>query len=709
MTAASDISRRSVLGFLAGAPLLPLAGVSLSMLAGCATRGSGPVPTSVAFVGMGAPATADAQATTTVASAMEVAYSDGSRKALKLGYRPLFLTGDQVPDGKGGTTLAGGYYDIKGRPIMDRSGAAPTQFFSDCPDGYSLLSLDAAGVAGVKGNTVFAVVQFEYTSRDTKGDKMYGRLPSPIAVLTLDQDPGTGALRLVKYHTVDSAKAHGLWITCGASLSPWNTHLSSEEYEPDAPAVAGTGYEADKGTLKTVAEFKAFSKNLLGDETAANPYHYGHIPEVTVHADGTGTLVKHYCMGRISHELVQVMPDRRTVIMGDDATNGGLFMFVADRPEDLSAGTLYVARVTQQPGVALDRGGVFDLRWIELGHATSDEIRHLADTLKPDDIVEARTKDPRDATFTAIGYGGKTEWVRFKPGMEKAAAFLETHRWAPVVGGTLAFTKMEGVTLNARDKVAYMAMSYIYKSMSDGKSAIKVNEIKAGAVYQLSLKGGQGDIAGNAVASDWVPVRMATVPGLVGVDLATPDALGNKADPEHIANPDNLKYSERLRTLLIGEDSGNHVNNFLWAYNVDTGKLARILSCPAGAEFDRPAGGRRPQRLRLRHEQLPAPRRLGEGSPRQGQGHAPAADRRALSWASKRRRGLHRGHAGTGAGRPHGVTRRHVAGGGGARPRRFSSTRNTVTSTSSVPPMARKLFSRPISATTAPINGATTV
>ena len=39
-----------------------------------------------------------------------------------------------------------------------------------------------------------------------------------------------------------------------------------------------------------------------------------------------------------------------------------------------------------------------------------------------------------------------------------------------------------------------------------------------------------------------------------------------------------------MRTLFIGEDSGNHVNNFLWAYNVDTGVLSRILSCPAGAE-----------------------------------------------------------------------------------------------------------------------------
>ncbi|MGF6445950.1 hypothetical protein QF002_006826 [Paraburkholderia youngii] len=45
---------------------------------------------------------------------------------------------------------------------------------------------------------------------------------------------------------------------------------------------------------------------------------------MTVHPDGTGTVKKHYCLGRISHELIQVMPDKRTVLMGDDATNGGL-------------------------------------------------------------------------------------------------------------------------------------------------------------------------------------------------------------------------------------------------------------------------------------------------------------------------------------------------------------------------------------------------
>ena len=347
---------------------------------------------------------------------------------------------------------------------------------------------------GVNGNTVFGVVQFEYLSRDAQGNDMYGKLPSPIAVLTLDQDPETGALSLVKYSPVDESPAHGLWITCAGSLSPWGTHLSSEEYEPDA-------------TIATEHEgLRSFSQYFFGDPDKANPYHYGHLPEVVVNADGTGTLKKHYCTGRISKELVQVMPDQRTVIMGDDYTNAGLFMFITDKAADLSAGTLYVAKVAQQEGVAIDQGGAFDLKWMKLGHATSDEIKQLADTLTAADIVDVKTEDPNDASYTAIAYSGKPQWVKFKPGMEQAAAFLETHRYAAAVGGTLAFTKMEGVTLNAKDKVSYMAMSYIYKTMSDGSAGIQVDKINAGAVYQQQLAEGQTDTDGDAIDSAWVPI-----------------------------------------------------------------------------------------------------------------------------------------------------------------------------------------------------------
>ncbi|MFM0229082.1 PhoX family protein [Paraburkholderia sediminicola] len=581
-----DLSRRKALKLLAGAPMLPLGGLATaSMLTACGGGGDELVATpvkpvanfvSAAFSGMAAPTLADpaAMAKTTVGSTLSVQLSDGSSRTFKLAYQPFFVTGDTVPNIKGGTILAGGYFDINNQPIIDKSVAGKErQFYSDCPDGSSLIRLDKPTVKGLKGNAVFAVVQFEYATRDQSLKSMYGQLPSPIAVLTLDQDPATGKLTLVGYHNVDTSKAHGLWITCGASPSPWNTHLSSEEYEPDA------------ATIATNSQFKGFSRSLYGDETTANPYHYGHLPEVTVNPDGTGTIRKHYCLGRISHELIQVMPDKRTVLMGDDATNGGLFMFIADREADLSAGTLYVAKWTQ---VASSGAGAATLSWINLGHATSDEIEALANQLSANDIMDVATRDPVDSTYTKINYNGTFNWVRIKPGMTKAATFLETHRYAALAGGSMGFTKLEGTTVNIKDKVLYSAMSRIEKSMVRAHVAstdVAVDKaINAGAVYALNMKGGQRDRSGGAIDSDWVPVDMAAPVALVGEDLASADVLGNTANPERIANPDNLKFSEKLRTLFIGEDSGMHVNNFLWAYNVDTKTLARVLSCPAGAE-----------------------------------------------------------------------------------------------------------------------------
>lgn len=576
MTESLDLSRRSILKFLSAGPLLPLAGGSATaaLLAACGggdTAAAAPQLMSVTFSGMAAPTLADAakMATTTVGSTLNATYSDGKTQPYQLAYQTFFITGALVANGSGGTILAGGYYDINNKPIVDKTDAGQRQFFSDCPDGTSLLKLAAPTVAGVKGNTVFAVVQFEYTTRNVKGDSMYGMLPSPIAVLTLDQDKTTGALSLVKYHNVNTSGVNGLWITCGASRSPWNTHLSSEEYEPDATAIASN------------TQFANFSTNLYGDAAKANPYHYGHMPEITVNPDGTGSIKKHYCMGRISHELVQVMPDERTALMGDDATNGGLFMFVADKAQDLSSGTLYVAKWNQK---SADNGGSATLSWIKLGSATSAEIKALADTLKAADILSVKTADPADATYTKIPFSGKTNWVKIVPGKEKAAAFLETHRYAALKGGSMGFTKMEGTTVNAKDKIAYSAMSYIQAAMTNGSGGISVKGPNAGVVYALNLKAGQVDDSGAAINSEWVPVDMAAVPALVGEDLAKADALGNLANPDKIANPDNIKFSEKLRTLFIGEDSGLHVNNFLWAYNVDTKALTRLLSTPSGAE-----------------------------------------------------------------------------------------------------------------------------
>jgi hypothetical protein len=103
---------------------------------------------------MAAPTLADpaAMAKTTVASTLTVQLSDGSSRAFKLAYQPFFITGDMVPNVKGGTILAGGYVDINNQPIVDKSVAGKErQFYSDCPDGSSLIRLDNPTVQGPQG------------------------------------------------------------------------------------------------------------------------------------------------------------------------------------------------------------------------------------------------------------------------------------------------------------------------------------------------------------------------------------------------------------------------------------------------------------------------------------------------------------------------------------------------------------------------------
>ena len=580
-------SRRDLLKWFAGIPFLPLGAMTTAAaLSGCNDSDNDTAVTppvtkpanlkTATFTAMAAPIAIADRAKTSVSSKLKIDWDDSTSSEYQLGYKSFFETGNTVPKWGGGEIIAGGYFNANGDPIMDTSvPTSPRQFFSDCPDGSSLIHLDGAQVEGVN-NPVFHVVQFEYASQNLAGASEYGNLPSPIAILTLDQNQTTGHLELKKYFNVDTSAVHGLWITCGASMSPWNTHLSSEEYEPDA-FEQGIGGPSPKG----------ISKNFFGDEAAAKPYNYGHLPEVIVNKDGSGSIIKHFCMGRISHELVHVMPDNRTVIMGDDYTNGGFFMFIADVAKDLSAGKLYVAKYVSE----LTESSTGQIKWIELGHATSQEIEKMVniDNIQPSDIMESLTTNPNDASYTEIILAKKKLWVKVKPGMEKAAAFLETHRYAALKGGSMAFTKMEGTTINFKDKVAYSALANIQDSMIKDNAAWVAahnvsftKKITAGGVLAHDLTAGQSTTDGQPINSEWIPYQSKML--LMGEDI-TVDSLGNTANPDKIASPDNLKFSETLRTLFIGEDSGNHPNNFLWAYNVDTeADPVRLLSTPAGAE-----------------------------------------------------------------------------------------------------------------------------
>lgn len=528
-----------------------------------------------------------------------VTYTNGSKKAFPLAYNTLYRTGDKI-----GKAQAGLILDSHGKPVM-RSAAdafgevAQGPFISMAPDANSLLGMRTGK------NAAYLMTHYEYSTEAPNVDagkpavQLYGQLPGSIYQAKVVQDKKTGRLRVVDLNNVDATGVDGIWTPCAASQTPWGTHLGGEEYEPNAKEFETVPFQAMNlytGTLD----------RRTGDG-GSNPYAYGYKFELSVSAKGEPKLVKHYAMGRLSNELGDVMPDKRTVYMGDDGRDTAMFMYVADKAGQLSSGTLYAAMWMPITPSTDARAA---LRWIPLGSASDEEIHDLVKSgIKFSDIFQVATpgevqENPaafRDykSVYVYPGTGTESahlEYLKLNAGMEKAAAFLESRRYAALLDATTEFTKMEGVTHNTRDKKLYLALSYIEKGMVDRYNENRPHDdisltanptdLVCGAVLEADLKGGELDHNGREIQSDWVAAGIRVMISGAAKPLGQKHGEMDKCDTDRIAGPDNLKYSESMRTLFIGEDSGNHLNNFVWAYNIDgiQANPVRIFSAPIGGE-----------------------------------------------------------------------------------------------------------------------------
>lgn len=561
-----------------------------------------PAVKSVKFTSTPAPVSDKQRSSFYTSSNAIVTYGNGAKKTYPLSYHVLYRSGDKF-----GEHYAGMIVDKKGNPVLrsapDLNGqVGKGPFYSYSPDGNSLLGTRNGS------DTAYLLTHFEYNTEAANVDaskapvQLYALLPSALNKAKVIQNKKTGKLKVVELSNVDASDSDGIWTPCQASQTPWGTHLGGEEYEPNASEFESVSFEAMN--LYTGTQGKG------SKEGGANPYNYGYKFEVSVAKNGDDKLVKHYAMGRLANELGDVMPDDRTVYMGDDGADTVMFMFVADQARNLSSGTLYAALWMQRYA---DNGGEAQLKWIALGHASDDQVRSLIKTnISFSDIFEVATpgeveQSPQKfhdykGVYVYPGTGraiAHLEYLKLKPGKEMAAAFLESRRYAAMLGASTEFTKMEGVTHNARDKRLYMAMSYISKGMVYSKNLMPritdrpvddvaldsdSKDLTCGAVYEGMLGANQHDIDGNKIHSDWVAYEMHGMITGARKPFSQKYSLLDKCDTERVANPDNLKYSETMRTLFIGEDSANHLNNFLWAYNVDDKQSTRIFSAPVGSE-----------------------------------------------------------------------------------------------------------------------------
>lgn len=488
-------------------------------------------------------------------------------KTAKIGFTPLVRSGDKIGDGTFGLVL-----DQVGKPILGADGS-PT--ISSDTDFSSIIQ---------KNGKLYVVSHFETR-------------PAMIYVTEVVKDGKSGELKAVNTAPVSFAEFGGLWVPCAGSVTPWGTHLGSEEYEPDAEVIETT---ADITKLDDYAKPMALyfgydamdaAKNpsMDGFRKVFNPYRYGYITEISVDDAGKGQGTKHYAMGRFSHELGYVMPDQKTVYMSDDGTNVGLFRFVADEAGKLDSGHLYAAKWEQ---VGAEHGGEAKLSWVDLGAGKSEDVKALIEKgTKFSDIFEsAKIADDGQcpAGFTPSAANEVQECLKVKDGMDFAASRLETRRYAAIKGATTEIRKEEGITYDPDHHRLYVSISEISNGMEDmakkGKpnkdfdvpsaNHIKVDYNPCGGVYALDLD------------KDFTATNMkALITGKPHKYEEGSEFAGNTCDIDGIANPDNITYVPGHNTLIIGEDTGSgHQNDAVWSMNLDTKELTRIETTPYGSE-----------------------------------------------------------------------------------------------------------------------------
>jgi secreted PhoX family phosphatase len=449
-----------------------------------------------------------------------------------------------------------------------------------------------------------------------------------------------GVLSAIATKPIDLSSIFGGWDFCAGIATAWGSHLGGEEYPEDArnfeTATTGTNsLNAPSSSYSTgideYFEYFGLDQSQTNSTTKANPtraaaatqtsvYRVGYPVEVKLTSSTLGTgatagntsVAKHYSMGRLAWELPYVMPDKKTVYGGDDGSFRGMFRYVATNAEDLTAGKLYAAKLTQ---TSADNGGTFTIEWKPLytgsgttAVAVSDaEINTLiASGIKFSDMIDyvAPTSNACPSGYTPYVLSTSVkECIKLKGAngiytadqVDKAASRLETLRYAVIKGATQEFEKYEGVTFDPSRSKLYIAISSIRRGMAAAPSYtetlvgagndISISENLCGAVYQLDVN------------SNYETTNMKTL--IAGASKTYNN--GVQCDLDKIAMPDNVVMGPTNDYILIGEDSdwvnsstssatGNksHRNDVLWAYDLKNSKLTRILSSPVGAEVTSP-------------------------------------------------------------------------------------------------------------------------
>ena len=397
--------------------------------------------------------------------------------------------------------------------------------------------------------------------------------PAGLSQVELEWEASSSEWIVMSSSMVDLSSINGGWVLCFGSMSPWGSPLFSEELYFD-----NTQYWNDEGFRYHSDQLRL--ENYLG--FYPNPYDYGYIVELENATTSEPDLTKHLAMGRFSHENAEVMPDEKTVYLTDDGYDTVLFKFVADDAGDLSAGTLYGAKVNQDNSRDSATTG-FDVEWMEMAASSNAEIQTWIDDydgITPDDFITGQNSYISDEEINDWAEGRLNQDLNGDGAigfaLDDRVVFLESRKAAAALGASDEWNKMEGVAFNPNaPEHLYLAMSRIESAMTDGQEDIDVTQNSCGIVYRMT------------VAEGWNINRIDPV--LSGGPYMS--TAQYKCDVNNLAGPDNLLVLDDGR-ILVGEDTYHHESNMVWlwgekieASNVDenlTLNHVKLVNAPTG-------------------------------------------------------------------------------------------------------------------------------
>lgn len=386
-----------------------------------------------------------------------------------------------------------------------------------------------------------------------------------------------GSWSVTEAMMLDFASVAGTAANCFGSMSPWGTPLTSEEW-----IVRSSVDSTTDASWNDPADTDTDNMEALTAPDFPNPYRYGYIAEVTAATSDAPVVVKHFAVGRYEHENSTVMPDRQTLYASQDDTGGVLFKFIADAPEDLSAGTLYGAKLVQDAGSTEPATTGFDVTWVALANSDNATIEAWIaeyDGIGTDDYVAGQTSymtladvqawADGDSNYPTVANGGSA--VTAGQPMDDRSAFLESRQAAKMKGATAEWRKLEGISINhdraleavggvesiagedVRAAYMYIGISDIDKTMIDDEGDMRLSaRVKdCGGVYRAKLE------------ADYDLARIEPV--VMGGTYRSSLTGAERCDVDQLSQPDNVIVMKDGR-IIIGED-GFQENNTLWLFD----------------------------------------------------------------------------------------------------------------------------------------------